>query len=119
MSSLNFEPGEIVVAQILYSEQIGIKTRPALVVSNAKYNKDSEDVILLKITSKSKQTKYDIELTNSDLVNGELAKESMIMADNPVTTYKEMITTKIGKISKEKLNQVKEKLAELFEIKKG
>ena len=117
MNSSNFEQGEIVVAQILYSEQIGIKTRPALVISNTKYNKDSEDIILLKITSKSKQTKYDIELINSDLTTGELTKESMIMTDNPVTTYREMITAKIGKISKNKLNQVKEKLAELYEIK--
>ena len=39
------------------------------------------------------------------------------MVDNPVTTYKGMIQTKAGKITKEKLNQVKEKMAELYEIK--
>jgi mRNA interferase MazF len=116
MNSLNFEQGEIVVAQILYSERVGIKTRPALVISNTKYNKNSEDIILLKITSKSKQTQYDIGLTNKDLEKGELTKESMIMADNPVTTYKEMITTKIGKISKEKLKEVKQKVVELYAL---
>lgn len=116
MNSLNFEQGEIVVAEILYSEQIGLETRPALVISNSKYNKNSEDIILLKITSQSKKTKYDINLANNDLENGQLTKSSMIMTDNPVTTYKEMIRTKIGKITKEKLKEVKQKMHELYEL---
>ena len=86
MNSSNFEQGNIVIAQILFSEQIGLKTRPALVMSNTKYNKNSEDIILLKITSQSKKTKFDIELNNKDLEKGELTKTSMIMADNPITT---------------------------------
>ena len=116
MNSSNFEQGEIVVAQILFSEQIGLKTRPALVISNTKYNKNSEDIILLKITSQSKKTKYDIDLNNKDLEDGKLTKTSMIMTDNPVTTYKGMISTKIGKISNKKLKEVKEKLSELYEL---
>ncbi len=116
MNSLNFEQGEIIVAEILYSEQIGLETRPALVISNSKYNKNSEDIILLKITSQSKKTKYNINLANNDLENGQLKKSSMIMTDNPVTTYKEMIRTKIGKITKEKLKEVKEKICELYEL---
>lgn len=116
MNSSSFEQGEIVVAQILYSEQIGIKTRPALVISNNDFNKKSEDLILLKITSKSKKTKYDVGLANKDLERGELKRESQIMADNPVTTYKEMIQNNIGKINKQKLNEVKQKLKELYEL---
>lgn len=114
MNYSSFEQGEIVVAEILYSEQIGIKTRPALVISNNKFNKKSEDLILLKITSKSKKTEYDINLTNKDLEKGELRTESQIMVDNPVTTYKEMIQTKIGRIKKQKLKEVKQKIKELY-----
>lgn len=116
MNSLNFEQGDIVVAEILYSEQIGLKTRPALIISNTKYNKKSEDIILLKITSQLKKTNYDIGLSNNDLESGQLTKSSMIMIDNPVTTYKEMIRRKIGKITKKKLSEVKEKLSELYEL---
>ncbi|MBT4870462.1 MAG: type II toxin-antitoxin system PemK/MazF family toxin [Candidatus Diapherotrites archaeon] len=116
MNSSNFEQGDIVVAQVLFSEQIGLKTRPALVISNTKYNKKSEDIILLKITSQSKRTTYDINLNNKDLENGELTKPSMIMIDNPVTTYRGMISTKIGKITNTKLKEVKKKLSELYEL---
>ena len=116
MNSSNFEQGEIVVAQILYSEQIGIKTRPALVISNSKFNKKSDDLILLKITSKSKKTEYDIELTNKDIEEGELRTESQIMVDNPVTAYNGMIQNKIGKISNQKLKEVKQKIKELYAL---
>lgn len=116
MNSSSFEQGEIVVAQILYSEQIGIKTRPALVISNGDFNKKSDDLILLKITSKSKRTEYDIKLTNKDIGEGELKTESQIMIDNPVTTYKGMIQNKIGKISKQKLKEVKQKIKELYAL---
>ncbi len=116
MNYSNFERGDIIIAQILFSEQIGVKTRPALVISNTKYNKNSEDLILLKITSKSNKTNYDIPLTNKDLEEGELIKESTIMVDNPVTAYREIISQKIGKINKQKLKQIKDKIKELYEI---
>ena len=116
MSSSSFNQGEIVIAEILFSEQIGLKTRPALVISNSKYNQKSDDIILLKITSQSKRTKYDTALNENDLEKGEITKESIIMTDNPVTTYKGIIRTTIGKITEDKLKEVKAKLCELYEL---
>ena len=57
MNSLSFEQGDIVIAQLLFSEQIGLKIRPALVISNTKYNKENDGIILLKITSDGKKNK--------------------------------------------------------------
>jgi len=99
---------------LLYAEQVGAKRRLALVISNSKYNKSSEDLILLKITSKDKGTPFDIELTNKDMEQGELVLDSYVMADNPVTTYIQNITQKAGKVSKQKLLEVKEKMKELY-----
>lgn len=116
MNSLNFEQGDIVIAQLLYSEQIGLKVRPGLVISNTKYNKSSDDIILLKITSSEKKTKYNLTLKKEDMQIGKLKAESTIMIDNPVTTYKGVIQTKVGKITETKLNEVKNKLCELYEL---
>ena len=116
-NSLIFEPGDIVIANLLFSEQIGAKTRPALVVSNSAYNQKSEDIILLKITSHGNKTYFDVPLSPHDLVEGYLKMESQIMVDNPVTTYKKLILQKTGKISKQKLLEVKQKLKELYELK--
>lgn len=116
MNSLNFEQGDIVIAELLYSEQIGLKIRPALVISNTKYNKNSDDIILLKITSSEKKTKYDLTLNAKEMETGKLKNESTIMIDNPVTTYKGVIQTKVGKVTKTKLKEVKQKLSELYEL---
>ena len=75
MNSLNFEQGDIVIAELLYSEQIGLKLRPALVISNTKYNKTSDDIILLKITSSEKNTKYDLPLKAEEMETGKLKNE--------------------------------------------
>jgi len=116
MNSLNFEQGELVVAFLLFSEQIGAKKRPALVISNTSYNKKSEDIILLKITSQAKKTDYDIPLNQEDLAEGKLKVESQVMVDNPVTTYKGLIESKIGRISNQKLLEVKKKIKELYNL---
>ena len=116
MNSLNFEQGDLVVADLMFSEQIGVKRRPALVVSNSKFNRESDDLILLKITSRGSKTRYDVLLTSKDLEKGQLKSKSQIMVDNPVTVYKKLIESKIGKISSQKLKEVKQKIKELYEL---
>ncbi len=62
MNSLSFEQGEIVVAPIPFSSQFSAKIRPALVISKKAYNNKSEDIIVLKVTSKGKDYPFDVEL---------------------------------------------------------
>ena len=112
----NFKQGDIVVAELPFAEQTGWKRRPALVISNSEYNKDSEDLILLKITSKELETKFDVVFNNQDLIEGELSVESKIMVDNPVTTYLNLIDKKIAKLSEKKLLIVKQKMIELYKL---
>lgn len=116
MSSLNFEQGDVVVADLLFSEQVGAKRRPAVVISNSHFNKKSEDIILLKISSKAKKTEFDVSISAIDFEEGHLKVESKIMVDNLVNCYKQLITARVGKIKIQKLNEVKQKLMGLFEL---
>src|SRR3989338_4520926 len=110
----NFEQGDIVIATLMFSEQIGTKRRPALVISNKEYNSMTDDVIVLKVTSKVKDYPFDVELKENDLESGMLKYESVIQADFPVVIDKDSITQKIGKVSEEKLQEVKQKIRELY-----
>lgn len=116
MNSSSFEQGEIVVVPIPFSSQFSAKIRPALVISKKEYNNKSEDVIVLKITSKGKNYPFDIELREKDLSSGKLKHESVIQADFPVVVKKKSASQKIGRISNPKLKEVKQKLKELYEI---
>jgi mRNA-degrading endonuclease toxin of MazEF toxin-antitoxin module len=87
-----------------------------LIISNTKYNQKSGDIIVISISSTKIKSKYDIKLTNKNLTEGELNLESKILTDFPTTIEKELIESKIGKITKEKLKEVKEKISELYEL---
>lgn len=114
--SSNYEQGDIIIADVLYSQQVGIKRRPVLIISNSNYNKTSDDVITARISSTKPKSKYELKLKKEDLIYGELHKESKIIIDFITTIDKRIASPKIGKISSEKIKEVKEKLKELYSI---
>ena len=116
MNSSNFEQGEIITAPIQFSNLVEIKLRPALIISPKKYNNQSNDIIVLKITSKGKDYPFDVELCPKDIENGELYSESVIQTDFPVVLEKQQVVKRIGKITKKKLEEVKQKISELYEL---
>ena len=114
MNYSSFEQGQIVVAPIPFSSQIVGKIRPALVISNSEHNSKSDDIIVLKITSKGKDYPFDVLLKEKDCEEGKLKEESVIQADFPVVIEKTSITQKVGKISTPKLQEVKQKIRQLY-----
>ncbi len=62
------------------------------------------------------KAKFDVKLKNSDLLEGELKTESKILTDFPTTMEKNLVSQKIGKITRQKLQEVKQKLRELYEL---
>jgi len=74
------EQGDIVLIDFSYSDLKRSKFRPALVISNSRYNSTSLDVIVLRITSKSKR-EWAIEITNKDVESGFLEVESYVKVD--------------------------------------
>ncbi len=47
----DFEFGEIVLVAFPFTDQVGSKRRPAVVISSGGYNRQRPDVILMAITS--------------------------------------------------------------------
>ena len=48
---INYKRGDIVLVEFAFSEGIGLKRRPALIISNDRYHKNREEVIVCAITS--------------------------------------------------------------------
>ncbi|MBI2598298.1 MAG: type II toxin-antitoxin system PemK/MazF family toxin [Candidatus Diapherotrites archaeon] len=113
---LSFEQGDIVVADLAFSTQFEIKRRPVLVISNSEFNKTSQDVIVLKITSVQKNDEFSVLLTNSDLYAGKLKKNSRISAVFFATIQKTLLNPPIAKINEKKLVEVKKKIKNLFGV---
>jgi mRNA interferase MazF len=118
MNSLitNLKQGDLVVTDVLFSEQIGIKRRLALVISNSKYNKTSEDIVIVKVTSSNSNTLFDIKLDNNETINKTLKKPSTIMVDFPMTIYKNNIYSIPDSITQSKLEEVKLKIKDFYNL---
>jgi mRNA interferase MazF len=102
--------GDVVVIPFPYTNLIQSKNRPALVISNIK----GEDIILCQITSQPRVDKYTIRLTNADFVEGTLAVDSTIRPNLIFTIEKSLIKYIIGKLHRQKILEVEEKLVAII-----
>ena len=103
---MTYNFGDIVLVDFPFSSNVGIKKRPAVVISKLEFNKIKEDIVLLAITSKI-----------DNLTRGEALlknwKESGLVKPSPFksvifTVEKQFIDKSIGKLS----NQDKDILLE-------
>jgi mRNA-degrading endonuclease toxin of MazEF toxin-antitoxin module len=105
--------GSVVLVDFSYSNQVQSKIRPALVVSNSRYNTISRDVIVMKITSR-KPNMMKVRLTNDDLLSGSLDHPSYVQADGIYALEKELICTTIGLVRPEKMQEIRNLVFDLF-----
>lgn len=109
-----YKQGEIILTRFPYSNFEQFKIRPALVLSTQTIHKFN-DIIILGITSqKLDDTKFEVEITNQDLLKGSLPKKSFIRISKITTLEKSLILKKVAFISKNKQNEVLEKISKML-----
>jgi len=113
-SGIRFEQGEIVLMPFPFSDLSNVKHRPVLVLSKGEYNSIVEDFIVCGITSNLKNTDYSVLISNKDLVEGKLPVESMIKVDKIFTLEQGLVKKKIGKVSGEVFEKIKEEMFKLI-----
>lgn len=106
-----FVKGEVVVIPFPFSNISGAKRRPAMVISVLK----GSDIILCQITSRSRSNAYSIKLYDKDFITGELRKPSNIRPDKIFTADSNIIRYSIGKLRKEKIEEVISKIIEIIQ----
>lgn len=105
------EQRDLLLVPFPFSDQSGRKVRPVIVISNNEFNKYSDDVIVMGVTSNILKDKYTINLTNNNLDEGKLFTNCSIKIENLLKLDKELIIKKIGKINKETLKNILDKLS--------
>ncbi|MBU3906946.1 MAG: type II toxin-antitoxin system PemK/MazF family toxin [Nanoarchaeota archaeon] len=108
------EQRELLLVPFPFSDQSGRKVRPVIVISNNEFNKYSDDVIVIGVTSNNLKDKYTINLTNKSLDEGKLLTNCFIKIENLLKLDKELIIKKIGKINKETLKNIIDKLSAII-----
>lgn len=104
------EQRDLLLVPFPFSDQSGKKVRPVIIISSNEFNKYSEDIIVIGVTSNILKDKYTINLTNKDLDEGKLFTNCIIKIENLLKLDKELIIKKIGRINKETLKSIIDKL---------
>lgn len=114
MEQIHLEQGDILLVPFPFSDQSGRKVRPVIVMSKKEFNEDSQDIIIVGVTSNISKDRYTLGLTNKDLEQGHLFTECCVKCENILKLDKELIIKKIGKIKKEKFKQIIIKILEII-----
>jgi len=69
---------DILLARVPFTDFRKFKQRPVLVLSNDTLNKKTQDLVVCAITSQLKRKHYSVRITNNDLEDGKLLKDSLI-----------------------------------------
>src|SRR3989344_954496 len=101
---------DLLLVPFPFSDQSGRKVRPVVVISNDEFNENSEDLLVVGVTSNIFRDRYSIILTNDDLEEGRLVTLCCVKSENILKIDKEFVIKKIGKIRKNKLDTVKKKI---------
>ena len=104
------EQKDLLLVPFPFSDQSGKKVRPVVVISNNEFNKKSDDLIVLGLTSNISKDQYTISLENTNLDEGKLFTKCSIKIENILKLDKDLIIKKIGKINQETLMNTLNKL---------
>ncbi len=103
-----YRPGDVVLVEVVFSEGIGSKKRPALVISSNHYHRNRNEVIIAAITSNIKRELFgDTKIENW--------KEAGLIYPSLVTAIVQtikasMIARKLGALPQEDFRKVKNNL---------
>lgn len=107
-----FMKRDIVVLPFPFSNLGSAKRRPALVLSEIK----GDDFLLCQITSQSVADEYAIPLLLTDYAEGSLNRVSNIRPNRLFTADSSLVLYRAGQITKEKYNEVVEKLIAIITL---
>jgi|SRR3989338_10600542 len=105
---------DLVLVPFPFSNQKEGKIRPAIIISNNRYNNKNPDRIAVAVTSVIKTEPYSLFFTQDDLEGGHLLRPSRIRVDKIFTIEKSLIQHKVGTITDQKLTEIKNVFHALF-----
>ncbi len=102
--------GDVVVIPFPFSDLSQSKRRPALVLTTL----EGDDAILCQITSKNITDIYAVPIDDPDFQSGQLKQSSNIRPNRLFTADTHIILYRAGRIKKDKLNQVINKVIQII-----
>lgn len=104
---------DIVLVPIPFTDLTSKRRRPVVVISNDKYNHNTDDVVVVAMTSNLKAADYSFTITSADLTIGSLKRPSRVRVDRIYTLAQSIVAKKFGQISEAAFDRIRQLLSEL------
>ncbi|MFH1307076.1 MAG: type II toxin-antitoxin system PemK/MazF family toxin, partial [Candidatus Micrarchaeota archaeon] len=98
-----------------FSDRSGEKKRPALVISSDKFNANSQDIVVLAMTSYQDSEKYSVHIKPQDWKNG-IYSDSYVKCWAILAIDREMVVKRIGRLGSERFSEAMKKMNEIIGI---
>lgn len=107
---------DIVLLSFPFSDLASAKVRPAVVLSNDKYNRHSDDFVAVPLTSNLRLRDNTILITRNELESGKLIVDSKVKVDRVFSVSQRLVRLKIGRIRADVHEKITGMLLELLRI---
>jgi len=97
-----FVAGDLLVVSFPFSNLIGVKRRPVLVLKCPK----GDDLIVLQITGSSYEKSVEVLIKEKDFLKGSLKRDSFVRIDKIASIEKSLIKYKIGSLNKNSFSNI-------------
>jgi mRNA interferase MazF len=99
--------GDVVIVDYPYSDRMGSKVRPALVVASDPINQTADTIIVAisKSTHRASATQFFIDISTPDGRQTGLRQPSMVQCENILTIDQKFILGNIGRLSDQMMVQ--------------
>ncbi|OFY95357.1 MAG: hypothetical protein A2491_21470 [Bacteroidetes bacterium RIFOXYC12_FULL_35_7] len=109
-----YKKGDVVIIKFPFADAAEYKKRPALIISNKVVN-DTDDYLMVQITSKDKKDTLSFTLNTNDFLNNkELPLKSYVRIHKIFLLNKNLIISKATAITPECIKNISEKIIELI-----
>lgn len=105
--------GDILLIPIPFTDLSSQKRRPVIVISNDQYNRKTNDIIVVAMTSNPQVTEYSLSITSSDLVEGALNRPGKIRVDKIYALSQTIVAKTFGQVDDKTLSRIRRRLVNL------
>lgn len=106
--------GAIVLIPIPFTDLSSQRRRPVIVISNDTYNRKTEDIVVVAMTSNPASVEYSFTIDSSDLEQGTLNRPGKIRVDKIYTLSQSIVFKTFGRVNPHVLDRIRNTLQSLI-----
>lgn len=109
-----FRQGDLVIIRSPYTDRSGKKLRPAIIISNERYNKILQDSILVPLSTHIRSYSHIFKIYINDMEYGDLVEQSDVRVDKIISMDQRLIIKRVGHVKTYVIIKIKKILEDLI-----